>query len=82
MIEALQELGTHLELKRTDCVLSWEVAHDELTVTVAPSSLVGSSIGFMVRIVENSDNVWCVCGTNMVIKILIFLKQNMKKDLV
>ena len=40
MTEALQELGTHLEMKRTDCVLSWEVAHDELTVTVAPSSLV------------------------------------------
>ena len=41
--------------------------------SVAPSSLVGSSIGFMVRIVENSDNVWCVCGTNIVIKIWIFL---------
>ena len=40
MTEALQELGTHLELKRTDCVLSWGVVHDELTVTVAPSSLV------------------------------------------
>ena len=40
MTEALNELGTHLELKRSDCVLSWEVAHDELTVTVAPSALV------------------------------------------
>jgi len=40
MSEALQELGTHIEMKRTDCVLSWEVAHDELTVTVSPSSLV------------------------------------------
>ena len=40
MTEALQQLGAHLELKRTDCVLSWEVANDELTVTVAPSSLV------------------------------------------
>lgn len=40
MTSALQELGTHLELKRTDCVLSWEVANDELTVTIAPSSLV------------------------------------------
>ena len=40
MTEALQELGAHLELKRTDCVLSWEVANDELTVNVAPSSLV------------------------------------------
>ncbi len=40
MTTALQELGTHLEMKRTDCVLSWEVANDELTVTIAPSSLV------------------------------------------
>ncbi|MCO4848711.1 MAG: NADH-quinone oxidoreductase subunit C [Yoonia sp.] len=40
MTDALQELGTHLELKRTDCVLSWEVANDELTVTIAPSSVV------------------------------------------
>ena len=40
MSEALKELGTHIELKRTDCVLSWAVAHDELTVDVAPSSLV------------------------------------------
>jgi len=41
MSEALNELGAHLELKRTDCVLSWEVAFDELTVTVALSNLVG-----------------------------------------
>ena len=40
MSDALNELGTHLELKRSDCVLSWAVAHDELTVKVAPSSLV------------------------------------------
>ena len=40
MSDALKELGTHLELKRTDCVLSWEVVHGELTVNVAPSSLV------------------------------------------
>ena len=40
MTSALQELGTHLELKCTDCVLSWEVANDELTVTIAPSSVV------------------------------------------
>lgn len=40
MSEALQELGTHIEMKRTDCVLSWEVANDELTMTVSPSSLV------------------------------------------
>lgn len=41
MTEALTELGQHLELKRPDCVLSWEIAQDELNVTVAPSSLVG-----------------------------------------
>jgi len=40
MSEALRELGAHIELKRLDCVLSWEVAHGELTVQVAPSSLV------------------------------------------
>lgn len=40
MTDALQELGTHLEMKRTDCILSWEVSNDELTVTIAPSSVV------------------------------------------
>jgi NADH-quinone oxidoreductase subunit C len=40
MTEALHELGQHLQAKRKDCVLSWEVAHGELTVTVAPSALV------------------------------------------
>ncbi|WP_095589925.1 NADH-quinone oxidoreductase subunit C [Actibacterium ureilyticum] len=39
MTEALQELGTHIELKRPDCVLSWSIALDELTVEIAPSSL-------------------------------------------
>jgi NADH-quinone oxidoreductase subunit C len=27
MSEALRELATHIELKRPDCVVSWEVAH-------------------------------------------------------
>lgn len=40
-IEALKELGAHIELKRPDCVLSWEVAFDELTLKVAPANLVG-----------------------------------------
>ncbi|KJZ20417.1 NADH-quinone oxidoreductase subunit C [Loktanella sp. S4079] len=40
MTEALKELGALLEAKRSDCVQSWEVAHEELTVTVAPSSIV------------------------------------------
>ena len=41
MSEALNELGLHLETKRHDCVVSWEVAHGELTVTVALAQLVG-----------------------------------------
>ena len=40
MIEELRELGEHIETKRPDGVLSWEVAFDELNVTVAPTSLV------------------------------------------
>ncbi|WP_120635909.1 NADH-quinone oxidoreductase subunit C [Ruegeria sp. EL01] len=40
MSEVLKELGTQLELKRTDCVLSWDVTHGELNVGVAPSNLV------------------------------------------
>ncbi|SDW19598.1 NADH dehydrogenase subunit C [Ruegeria halocynthiae] len=40
MSEALKELGTQLELKRADCVLSWDVTHGELNVDVAPSNLV------------------------------------------
>ncbi|MEX0305953.1 MAG: NADH-quinone oxidoreductase subunit C [Ruegeria sp.] len=40
MSEALKELGMQLELKRADCVLSWDVTHDELNVDVAPSNLV------------------------------------------
>jgi len=41
MTEALRELGTHLELKRPDCVLGWQVALGELTVEVSPSSIAG-----------------------------------------
>ncbi len=40
MTETLNELGTHIEAKRPDCVLSWSVDHGELTVEIAPSSLV------------------------------------------
>ncbi len=40
MSEAMNDLGTHLELKRPDCVLSWAVTHDELTVEVAPANIV------------------------------------------
>lgn len=40
MSDALQELGTHIEAKRPDCVLGWSIAFGELTVEIAPSSLV------------------------------------------
>ena len=40
MNEALNELGQHIEAKRPDCVVAWEVAMDELTMVVSPSSLV------------------------------------------
>lgn len=46
MTEALQELGALIEAKRTDCVLSWNVVLDELTINVAPSNLVGF-LGFL-----------------------------------
>jgi len=41
MSDALAELGTHIELKRTDCVLGWGISHDELTVDVALANIVG-----------------------------------------
>jgi NADH-quinone oxidoreductase subunit C len=40
MTEALRELGEHIENKRPDCVLSWDIANGELTVIIAPASLV------------------------------------------
>ncbi len=40
MAEALNELGTLIEAKRPDCVVGWAVAHGELTVEIAPTSLV------------------------------------------
>ena len=39
MSEAMNELGTHIELKRPDCVLSWDVTLSELTVNVPLTSL-------------------------------------------
>ncbi|WP_193141772.1 NADH-quinone oxidoreductase subunit C [Meridianimarinicoccus sp. MJW13] len=39
MTEQLQELAAHIELARPDCVVSTEIAFDELTVTVTPASL-------------------------------------------
>ncbi|MEM7090975.1 MAG: NADH-quinone oxidoreductase subunit C [Pseudomonadota bacterium] len=40
MSDALSELGSHIELKRPDCVLSWDLSHGELNIDVAPSNLV------------------------------------------
>lgn len=40
MSDALNELGQHIELKRPDCVLSWAIDFGELTVNIAPTSLV------------------------------------------
>ncbi|WP_422072785.1 NADH-quinone oxidoreductase subunit C [Tranquillimonas rosea] len=40
MSEALNELGEHIEAKRPDCVLNWHITHGDLTLTIAPSSLV------------------------------------------
>lgn len=41
MSDALKELGTHIELKRPDCVVAWDVSHDELNVDVALSNIHG-----------------------------------------
>jgi NADH-quinone oxidoreductase subunit C len=41
MSDALNELGTHIELKRPDCVLGWDVSHGELNIDVAPANLMG-----------------------------------------
>jgi NADH-quinone oxidoreductase subunit C len=41
MTEALTELGTHIELKRPDCVLAWDIAYDELNIDVTPGNIVG-----------------------------------------
>ncbi|MEM1065540.1 MAG: NADH-quinone oxidoreductase subunit C [Pseudomonadota bacterium] len=41
MTEALTELGQHIEAKRPDCVIRWEISHGELTMQITPSSFVG-----------------------------------------
>jgi len=40
MSDALNELGAHIEARRPDCVLSWAVAQDELTLQASAASLV------------------------------------------
>ncbi|MEQ6248354.1 NADH-quinone oxidoreductase subunit C [Sulfitobacter sp. HNIBRBA3233] len=41
MSEQLQELGAYIEAKRPDCVLAWDVSHDELNLDVTPSNIAG-----------------------------------------
>ena len=41
MSEALTELATHIQTKRPDALLGFDIAFGELTVAVAPSGLVG-----------------------------------------
>ncbi|MCP4820583.1 MAG: NADH-quinone oxidoreductase subunit C [Shimia sp.] len=41
MSDALNELGAHIELKRPDCVLGWDVTFDELNIDVTPANIKG-----------------------------------------
>ena len=41
MTDALKELGGHIEAKRPDCVIGWDVTHDELNIDVAPANIRG-----------------------------------------
>ena len=41
MSDALNETGTHIEAKRPDCVLAWDVSHGELNIDVTPANIVG-----------------------------------------
>ncbi|MGA0923719.1 MAG: NADH-quinone oxidoreductase subunit C [Lutimaribacter sp.] len=39
MSDALKELGAHIQMKRPDCVLNWNVTNGELTVDVALNAI-------------------------------------------
>ena len=41
MSDALNELGAHIEAKRPDCVLAWDVTHGELNIDVTPGNIPG-----------------------------------------
>jgi NADH-quinone oxidoreductase subunit C len=41
MSKALNELGAHIEAKRPDCVLAWDVTHGELNIDVTPGNIPG-----------------------------------------
>ena len=53
MSEALNELGQHIEMKRPDCVLSYDVTGGELTVNVAPSNING-----LVEFLKTDSSCW------------------------
>ena len=39
MSDALNELGQHIAARRPECVLSWDVSHDELNMDIAPANI-------------------------------------------
>jgi len=41
MTAQLKELAEHVTMRRQDCVLTWNIAFDELTLDVAPANLLG-----------------------------------------
>ena len=41
MSDALKELGAHIEAKRADCVLAWDLSFNELNIDVAPANIIG-----------------------------------------
>ena len=41
MSEALKELAEHIEAKRPDCVVAWDIAFGDLTITATQASLAG-----------------------------------------
>ena len=41
MTDALQELGAYIEAKRPDCVLDWDVTHEELNLNVTLANITG-----------------------------------------
>ncbi|EIE51905.1 NADH-quinone oxidoreductase chain 5 [Salipiger aestuarii] len=41
MTQALRDLGGHIEMKRPDCVLGWDVTLGELTIDVALANIAG-----------------------------------------
>ncbi len=51
MTDALNELGAHIEMKRPDCVLGWDVTHGELNLDVTrPTSSAWSSSSRRMRL--------------------------------